>query len=382
MRGDDVHVLLEEATTEIPPSTVNVSEAVRTAKHRRRVRRVTLCITAGVLPAVVAVSLMTGITLSTYRIKAASQGPASGSGVAADVSASTDDGNIERSAIAGAAITMRALNPMSRYLSITWLPSSVIEERWESTPLRQQYTGFESERRDRGVTVTVLARGQRFSEHEPVLGLKGLTTRVARPVAGAPAVCLSAPGDDASCPVLRWEYEPESWMSVSYTTRRELSSTTIAKVTRQVAESVSIDRPESVKLPFWVGGNTATFTPTRVVVQERKRAVGGSGARWSARLVLDSGSGTSTMTGGAGVTVEVTDVVQATSSSNRDRTPNTTVRGEAVWLSQDRNTLVALDGGTKVTVQVADARADAVFEDLCLVGSPDDSDLWTDVPFT
>jgi hypothetical protein len=441
MRGDDVRSLLEEATTRLPPSAVSASLAVRTARRQRRIRRRLVCLSMVVVPVVVVILLRTCVPSVPVRWTSAAtpmsgfplaegNGDATGTGDAT----STGTGTTATSpAVDDRRNTLLAtgFDPLRRTLRVGWVPHTVVEEWWELESHRQEYTGleardavgvadgFDGRRVDRGATVdgdevvlggeaglhngggldeidelgdeadatsgvvvTVLAPGRNFSLAEPVLGMVSWSTRTAPAVQGHPALCVAERGDDQSCPVLRWQPEPDVWVSVGYVTDRRMTRSEVAMVTRRVAESVSLDAPESVRLPFWISGHTATFVPRRAVVRGfRTGAAQVDRPRWSAGLVLDDGVPVDAASSlRRTVAIQVSDAGTGAIDFPPKGMSTTVVAGQEVSLDADQGFLTAGADGALVVVRTTPGQADDVFGDLRVVEGPDRTELWTDVP--
>lgn len=412
MLRDDVHRLLDRAATDLPPSTVNMSVVLRAGRRRRRIVRLAVCLSAVLVPSVVAVCVMAGVPAvgrgaSEVMVVSRSGSAVGGAPVVDPVSVAEQEVRTDRSS---ALVVRRVFDPLSRTLRLGWLPRGILEERWEITPLQQRFTGFESGGRTHGVVVTVLAPGRQFPADGAVLGMARWSVRVAAPVGGGSAVCLTAPGEDGACPVLRWRYDEDTWMSVSYTTRRNTSRAQVAALVRRVAEAASLGPVDLVRLPFWVGGETATYTVLRTSVRLLRGRHGTPAPRgWVAEVVLDDGldartsaepGGTSRerdasgepgddprpetlATGGAGdsrVTIRVG--AATTSRVGGEGAPVGSIGGRPAWIAPDGSRVLALLGDVHLSVNARPGRARSVFEDVSLVEDPSTPSRWTDLPIS
>jgi len=274
-------------------------------------------------------------------------------------------------------------DPLTRTLSIGWVPAGLIDQQAEITPWSQTYSGFDASHvnggPDVGLVVEVLAKGRPVSDlSDGALGLPPFAvSHPTEPVNGQPAECLSPPEAPRSCPAIRWQYAPESWARVSYAGSAAGADT----VARRVAEAVSLTAGEPVRLPFTLSGAPAAMTAARTRVDiYRNGSTGMSGERWSASIDLVS----DLQTGGPGrLSIETMQRPDDPSGrTGRDTAPNTTVAGHPAWRQSDGAALVVWGiSGTRTVVGFRDQPGDAetTFTDVHVLPSPDDPAHWAAV---
>lgn len=363
MNDIDIRALLDEASSGPRPApTIDVAAAVRQAESIRRRRRVAAVLTSTIAVAV-AVAVPVAPTSPHSRARAVRTAPATTpSGPATGAAVSAPD----------------RFDPLVRQVRLGWLPGTLLNGQWELTATGQQFGGFEPGT-DQGLLVDVLARGQRFGDHDHGLGLPDQPReRPAQPVAGRPAVCIGEAAQAGSCSALRWEYAPGAYARVSYAGRLGTDTAATVQVLRRVAESVTLITGDRVRLPFQVDLAGTGLHPTSTLVDIRNSGTGRNGERWSASLELSAGPQNDSY-GFHGVIVEMLSVP---GPIDRDRPANTTVDAHSATLGHngDETSLAIYDvHGSRLLIDVTTPGRDplALYPAVHPAEHPADPAGWT-----
>ncbi|MEV6967451.1 hypothetical protein AB0M47_20335 [Hamadaea sp. NPDC051192] len=280
-------------------------------------------------------------------------------------------------------------DPLRRTLNVGWIPAGLGAQYAEITPWEQTFGGHDAAYvnggPDIGLVVTVLARKRPVTDFsDGALGLpRFAVAKPTEPVNGAAAECLTDPKVPGSCPAIRWQYAPDAWARVSYAGSAGATPAQAAAVARRVAESVTLTKDQTVRMPFTLSGKLAGMTVTRTSTQIYSTA-GNHGEAWSATVQLAP----------AGTVVKPTDdllqvglfvdvmLVPGDPSGrikDRDGQPNTTVNGHPAWRAADGTAVIVFGAsGTRSAVGYPDGHGDATaaYADVALLAHPADPSAW------
>jgi hypothetical protein len=380
---DDLREALHYAAASAPPDP----GAIIARARRQRATRRTIVATSTAAVLGVAVALIAArppsLTPAPYTTDA---GPPSLAGAAPDpalvAAASSVDAAIE---------APTKFDPLTRTLHLGWIPSGLREQTASTSTTEQMYGAKDETWRDgggdRGLVVTVLARGRPLSDFTSgALGLPmDAVARPTDPVNGHRAWCLSDPRVPGSCPALRWQYAEGAWARVSYAGSAGPTPERAAAVARRVAESMSLSAGEPVRMPFRIDGPLARMRVAGTTVHVQKPGTTGRlGERWSASLDLVDRD--SDLTGGDGPRyLDIGALFKQGDPSGRierDNPPNTTVAGHPAWLQADGRALVVWGvSDTRTSVEYTNRPGSArdAFGHVRLLRHPDDPADWIPV---
>ena len=231
--------LLTAEVADPPSSTVDVAEAIRSARRIRRRRRLAA----------------TGVAAAALVVAVGGAGTVALGG---DDRAAPPAGN--RSAAPTAReVAPTSFDPTMRTLSIGALPDHLAGEAYQLSDQRQCFRAEDARASNDArfaLFVSVLPRGA-----PAPTGEHGAAGTTAKPVHGRPARCLRRTAQ--GCAELTFQYLPDAWALVAY--HPAVQTASVPRVVRRVAASVRLVAVP-VRMPFRLGGTVSRWIPAGATI--------------------------------------------------------------------------------------------------------------------